>query len=498
MWRLEGWQSRFFLSLFSPLFLAFALTAFSSAQENNNVRSVRISHVDGTVQLLDSNGMAFDKAQPNMPVTQGMRIKTGEDGRVEVQFEDGSVARATPNSVINFDKLERTSEGKTVTQIVAESGLSYYEFNNRGGTYAVHFGPYTVTASKSSIFRLGLDENPAQVAVMHGTIHIDTGNDGGLDIQTSQTASLNMDDASSYDIAQNITADSWDQWNSDRDQVLEKMGSRATMARALSGNPNDPAWSDLDYYGNWYDMPGYGMGWMPAGVGAGWDPFGSGYWGYYPTYGYSWISAYPWGWWPYRCGAWNWFGGAGWMWFPGNCGWGSGWYPVTIWNYPPGYVIPLRPKPITPVRGPVHMPPQQALIAVNHNPRNSGTSLVEGNKPVATPIKFDGKTIHPIETTVRPLVSGPLGQSFETSSGYVPPKATVVEGWRGNSARDTGVPSRGSAPTPVYRPAPRNTMSGGGAPHYSAPPPAPMPRMSAPPPPPPSAPAPSAGGSRPH
>jgi FecR protein len=503
MRHLEGWQHRRWSRdlVFHFLFIL-AAASFAFAQDssdNNNVRAVRISHVEGTAQLIDDGGVVFDEVHANMPVTEGMRIKTGGDGRVEVQFEDGSVARETPNSVIRFEQLQRTATGDTVTRIEAAAGLSYYEFNNRGGMYTVQVGPYTISTAKSSVFRVGVDENPAQVAVMRGAVHIESGNAGDLDVLTSQTATLDLKDASNYDVAQNITADSWDQWNSDRDQTLAEMGSRATMARAASGSPNDPGWNDLDYYGNWYDVPGYGMGWTPTGAGAGWDPFGSGYWGYYPAYGYTWISGYSWGWWPYHCGAWNWFSGPGWMWFPGNCGWGAygnGWYAAsTIWRYPPNYVLPKR--PITPVRGPVHMPPQHALIAVNRDPGTFQFRTAGGSRPVAVPIEFEGKTLHPIETGVHPRIAGPLGDSFTTASGFVPPahggvsSGAIVSG----SGRTTYLPPPGEmarpvspASPPAYHPAP--------APHYSAPPPMPSaPRMSAPPPPPP---APAGGGARPH
>jgi hypothetical protein len=522
MRHLSDWQhsSRSCNRLVFLVLFAFAVTSLTFAQENNNVRAVRISHVEGTAQLLDDSGVVFDQVHANMPVTEGMHIKTGSDGRVEVQFEDGSVARETPNSVISFDQLQRTSEGQTVTQIQAAAGLSYYEFNNRGGKYAVRFGPYTLSATKSSIFRVDVDQSPAQVAVMRGAVHIDTTNDGGLDVLTSQTATLDLNDAASYDVAQNLTADSWDQWNSDRDQLLAQMGARATMARALTGSPNDPGWSDLDYYGDWYDMPGYGMGWTPSGVGAGWDPFGSGYWGYYPAYGYTWISGNPWGWWPYHCGAWNFFNGPGWMWFPGNCGWGAfgnGWYPVTtVWNHPPNYVLPKR--PITPVRGPVHMPPQQALIGVNRDPGKFQFRAVDGNRPVAAPIEYNGKTLHPIETSVHPRMAGPLGDSFSVASGYVPPaqagprSGAILQGPRttylppsAGAPRNTIAPAMPRntvaqpprySPPPTYHPAPSSGGMSGGAPHYSAPPmsaPPSAPHMSSPPPS-----APSGGGSRPH
>ncbi|QNI34120.1 FecR domain-containing protein [Alloacidobacterium dinghuense] len=489
----RGWFSS---HLVSQLLLTAALASVAYAQETNNVRSVRISHVEGTVQILDDNGVVFDQAHANMPVTEQMHLKTGDDGRAEVQFEDGSVARITPNSAVNFNKLERTSEGSTITQVEATGGLTYYEFNNRGGTYSVRVGPYTVSATKSSIFRVAMDQNPAQVAVMHGSVHIDTGNDGGLDVQTSQTATLDRKDTSSYDVAQNITADSWDQWNSDRDQQLAQMGARATMARAMGGNPDEPAWSDLDYYGNWYDMPGYGMGWMPAGLGGGFDPFGSGYWGYYPSYGYTWISSYPWGWLPYHCGAWNFFNSAGWMWFPGNCGYGAfgnGWYPVaTVWNCPPNYLLPKR--PITPVRGPVHMPPQQALVAVGHSPVEVHPRITEGGKPIAPPIRFEGKTLSPMEASVQPKAPGPLGQSFSVASGYVAPvrggSGTLPgEGVRGMYPSSGAIPSGGAPRNTAMPIAPRSTAmpasprsvaappsyhtapsaGGGGSSHYSAP-----------------------------
>jgi len=492
------------------LLIAFAVTSFTFAQANNSVRAVRISHVEGTAQLLDGNGVVFDQVHANMPVTEGMHIKTGDDGRIEVQFEDGSVARATPNSIIGFNQLQRTSEGDTVTQVEAVAGLTYYEFNNHGGKYSVKVGPYTISATKSSIFRVGVDQNPAQVAVIRGAVHIDTVNASGLDVLSSQTATLDLKDASSYDVAQSITADSWDQWNSDRDQVLGQMGAKATMARALTGSPNDPGWSDLDYYGNWYNMPGYGMGWTPAGVGAGWDPFGSGYWGYYPAYGYTWISGNAWGWWPYHCGAWNWFNGPGWMWFPGNCGWGAfgnGWYPVTtVWNHPPNYILPARPRvPVKSVSGPTHIPPPQALISVNREPGKAPFRAVGGEKPVAQPIEYNGKTLQPIDTSVHPKIAGPLGDSFSVASGYVPVRSGAIPQ---GSARTTYLPPSSGEPRntiapamprntlaapprysspPAYHPAPSSGAMSGSAPHYSAP------SMSSPPPS-----APSGGGARPH
>lgn len=463
-------SSRFAL----PLLLALASTPLLVAQAVNNVRVVRISHVEGTVQLLDDHGVVFDQAHANMPVTQGMHLKTGNDGRVEVQFEDGSVARATPNSLINFEQLQRTAEGVTMTKVQASAGLSYYELNNRGGSYSIHFGPYSVSATKNTIFRVDLNQSPAKLAVMRGSVHVETGPEAGIDVAKDQTASLDISDTSKHDVSQGMQLALWDEWNSDRDKIIGQIGARATMARAMTGSPNDPAWSDLDYYGNWYNMAGYGMGWMPAGVSAGWDPFASGYWGYYPAYGYTWISANPWGWLPYHCGAWNYFNGPGWMWFPGNCGWGSygtGWYPTaTVWRCPRNYKPPTR--PVAPGRG-VHLPPQNALIAVNRDPGKFQFRTIGGEKPVSGAIKVEGKTLHPVETVALPRSAAPLNEGFRAASGLMPPTAGAPHsGAIPVHVGRVSMPSSGalpvSAPRSISVPQPRNTFAG--PPHLSAPP----------------------------
>ena len=65
----------------------------------------RVSFVQGSVQLLAGQGADFQQAVMNMPVLDGSRLQTGGDGEAEVEFGDGSVARLTPNSSLQFDHL---------------------------------------------------------------------------------------------------------------------------------------------------------------------------------------------------------------------------------------------------------------------------------------------------------------------------------------------------------------------------------------------------------
>jgi len=394
------------------------------AQGQTQIRAVRLSDVEGKVQIFQGGQIAFDQAEPNMPAVEGMRFVTGDNGRFEIEFEDGSVARVTPDSSIRLTELRRNADGSTVTQIDALTGLSYYELNGHGGQYTVRFGQDTASPVQSAVFRLALDTAPSQLAVMHGAVHVDDGQGLSMDVHPSQTFQTDPQQPGEFTIAQSVVADSWDQWNSDRDEALSRLEDNESTARASSGNPDNPAWNDLDYYGNWYSLPGYGQVWSPAGVGANWDPFGVGGWGYYSGMGYTWISGYPWGWWPYHCGAWDFVNGYGWVWIPGNCGWGfygAGWYPyATVWNVPTGYAPPARPlAPLHPRGGPIHHPGEPRpgnYVAVDRGAEYSAPFHYQnGFRPPPRPLTFQGKSIQPLEPGIHPLERGPMGESFTTA-----------------------------------------------------------------------------------
>ncbi|MGA7521478.1 MAG: DUF6600 domain-containing protein [Acidobacteriaceae bacterium] len=417
------------------------------APGQSTVRAVRISDVEGQVQVFENGQIAFEQALPNMPAVEGMRFVAGDNGRLEIEFEDGSVVRITPDSSIRLTQLRRNADGSTVTAIDALTGLSYYELNNRGNQYTVRFGKDTATPIQDAVFRVALDSAPYQLAVMHGAAHIDDGGGLSVDVKTDQTFQTDPQQPGEFTLAQNITADSWDQWNSYRDQTLSNLEANQTVARASSGDVNNPAWNDLDAYGNWYNVPGYGEAWAPSGVGAGWDPFGNGAWGYYPSFGYTWISGYPWGWMPYHCGAWDFMNSFGWMWMPGNCGYGlygAGWYPyATVWNVPKGYFPPPRPRG-TPIRridgGPIGprtiASASTRLVTVNRGEQFSKPfEFAPGEHPQPRPLTFAGKTIEPLDSGIHPLQRGPMGESYTSALMRTHPEFGSI-GVRGGSLGD--------------------------------------------------------------
>jgi ferric-dicitrate binding protein FerR (iron transport regulator) len=118
--------------------LVLLLSAAVDARADDQIRAVRLSNVVGSVQILAGTETEFSQAYPNMPLLQGSTLKTGEDGRAEIQLEDGSMIRLTPNSSVAMTVLGRNSEGNSKTEVDLLTGLSYVEMK----------GTATLTAMK--------------------------------------------------------------------------------------------------------------------------------------------------------------------------------------------------------------------------------------------------------------------------------------------------------------------------------------------------------------
>ena len=78
-----------------------ALPALADSQ----ARIVRLSDVQGSVQIDKNTGLGFESAFVNLPITQGTQVRTGDRARAEIEFEDGSSLRLTPNTTVEFSKL---------------------------------------------------------------------------------------------------------------------------------------------------------------------------------------------------------------------------------------------------------------------------------------------------------------------------------------------------------------------------------------------------------
>jgi hypothetical protein len=280
-----------------------------SANEGYQGRVVRLSLVEGDVSIQHGPNEGWLDAAINVPLVQGDRVWIGDQGRAEIEFDNGSYVRLASNSVLEIQQLDFNSDGN-YSQIFLSQGLAYlYIRGNDNDTFRVTTPSLAADVFGSARYRLSVDDRD-DLTVFRGEVIINSAA-GNVTVRSHELFSLAPND-SRYSVSSAPGNDDWDRWNFDRDSYL----AQATSSRYLPSSVGYGVY-DLDSYGRWSDQPGYGYVWTPYNVDPDWVPYSYGRWVYSPAFGYYWSSYEPWGWLPYHYGGWSWIDGFGWGWSPG-------------------------------------------------------------------------------------------------------------------------------------------------------------------------------------
>jgi hypothetical protein len=338
--------------LFSPVLIAFSILIFSGAVfADSHARIVRLSYIDGDVEIDKGDGHGFDTAYLNMPITYQSKV-WARDGQAEIEMEDGSSIRLTPETLVSFSDLSLGSDGARTTSVELQDGTAYFHIRQHDpDRFNLSFGNNQVQLLTPAHFRVDTTKRQFELAVFKGEVQVSSSGGPEVAVKGGETIRLDSDDPDRYYLAKGIDVENYDDWDKDRtnshDQVVSTASDNGSNALIYG-------LSDLSTYGNYFYVPGYGYMWRPNSASLGWDPFADGYWMSYPGYGYMFVSGYPWGWAPYRYGSWDYVNGYGWCWAPGNT-WNT-WYPIPpLRNAPPHFRPPHPPR----VAGP-------AVLAVNN------------------------------------------------------------------------------------------------------------------------------------
>jgi len=317
----------------------------------SKVRIVRLSEVKGEVQLDRNVGRGFESPMTNLPITEGVKLKTG-DGVAEVEFEDNSTVRVAQNSLIEFPRLEMLPGGAKASTVNVLQGMVYVSLmNTKGNEFNVTFGKEKLSLPPDSHVRLQMTPGQANLAVLHGNALVEQ--PSGIEtVDKNKTMTFNLAGESQPVLAKNVTDQPLDSWDKDATQYHKSYAN----ATSFGNTPYSYGINDMNYYGSFVNGSGCGGSmWRPYFTSASWDPYSSGAWAYYPNAGYSWVSPYPWAWTPYHYGSWDYCQGVGWGWRPGGAWMGLA--NNSFVNSP----ISTRPRP------PAHAPLNAAssLVPVN-------------------------------------------------------------------------------------------------------------------------------------
>ncbi|MGH9644830.1 MAG: FecR domain-containing protein, partial [Terriglobales bacterium] len=159
-----------------PVLIAACFAVFASlpATADSHVRIVRLSYIEGGVQISRGADRAYEKAIVNLPITEGAKLKTS-DGRAEVEFEDGSTLRIVPDSAVEFSHLSLRDSGAKVSEVSVTTGTAYVNFaGTKSDEFSLHFGDEKVALARAAHLRVILEGHDSSVAVFKGLIQVDS------------------------------------------------------------------------------------------------------------------------------------------------------------------------------------------------------------------------------------------------------------------------------------------------------------------------------------
>lgn len=296
--------------------------------EGNDAAPAHVAHVEGTVSL-EREGRP-EHSPLNMPLLSGDRLRTGADGRVEVQFADGSTLHLDTRSTIDVqsDDLVRLTDGRLRLSIQGPArGVTYRIDSPAGSARITQPGEYRVALLTPAAPKAGgSSEIQLEVAVVRGAAQIFT-DEGSTPVRAGERAYASAGLAPSYAYVYNsATWDAFDRWSESRRDVRLGVSSQYLPADMQSYAPV------LDQAGDWRHSESDGYAWYPR-VTSDWRPYYYGRWASYPRYGWTWIGAERFAWPTHHYGRWGFSAGV-WFWKPS-----SRWAPAYVsWGSAPGYV----------------------------------------------------------------------------------------------------------------------------------------------------------------
>jgi uncharacterized protein DUF6600/FecR-like protein len=458
--------------LFLILLVALFLGLPPASADSSHARIIRLSLVSGDVRFaakthgdpLADSSANWDTAQLNLPIRQGYVLAT-DNGRAEVEFENGTLAFLKENTVLEFYDLS-LKDGALITRLVLRQGSASFHVNPVSDDYfSVTGGDFTVEASSRATFRLDNFDDGSTVEDIVGRVTV-LHQDRTTRLEKGQSLSMKAGDETSVNIGRVPGQDEFDRWVSGQ---IDTVSTATAATMQYTSSPYYAAgFGSLYSYGSWFNCGGYGFGWRPFGVGYGWSPFTDGQWIWDPSFGWTFASFQPWGWAPYHYGGWL---------FDSGCG---GWFysPPLLYGFYPG--VPIRRlRPVVHPPRPIYRPVTAVFVRSNSTVGIVPMHPLDGKGK--TPLNLEHGILSPTassDLSGRRVIASEAGQKWETlksppkdafSNGLAPSgpplrvSRTVLE-----SASGTRVVSTGKDSSILYDPKEHRFVNSNSAPNSAS------------------------------
>ena len=308
--------------LLSLLLILFSITT-ARAQDDDEpddydvkARVVRISLVEGEVNVKRHGNQDWERLRVNYPLVEGDTLATGAESRVEIQIDARNFVRLAAGTILRIVTLR--DEGVALSVVEGTATVRLAKFEREREYFEIDAPKSTLSAEKKGFFRIDVPrEGRVRFTVRDGgsaRIYSDT---SGFTLRDGRAAELivNGENAGDWEFLAAAPPDATDNWVSDRERYL------AQRLRYDVKYFDESVWGaeDLENYGDWFFTNDFGWIWRPRGTVlasySDWAPYRYGHWTWVSPYGWTWVGYEPWGWAPYHYGRWV-FHDNYWAWVP--------------------------------------------------------------------------------------------------------------------------------------------------------------------------------------
>src|SRR5438552_12003829 len=215
--------------LLSSLFIG----APPAAADSSHARIIRLSLVQGDVRFarqthgdpLSDSSATWETVSLNLPIRQGYVLAT-DNGRAEVEFENGTLAFLKENTVLEFYDLS-LKDGGLITRLVLRQGSASFHVNPVSGDYfSVTGGDFTVEAGSRATFRLDNFDDGSTVEAISGHVNV-LHRDETTRLEKGQSLSMKAGGEVSVNIGRVPEPDEFDHWVSGRIDTVSTATSAA-------------------------------------------------------------------------------------------------------------------------------------------------------------------------------------------------------------------------------------------------------------------------------
>jgi hypothetical protein len=135
-----------------------------------------VTFIKGKVTVQEKAGKEWRALLLNDRVTQGALLATGEEGAVEITFEDRASFLVKPSSSLKMTTLERKSPDYFLRELYLRSGRAISNLRDatgKGSRFEIRT-PSAVAATRGTVFRVAVDDSEAtRSEVLNGRIGVE-------------------------------------------------------------------------------------------------------------------------------------------------------------------------------------------------------------------------------------------------------------------------------------------------------------------------------------